>query len=57
MIKVRITFVDNNKRKEELKKALNILKSNHEIINKSNVYKGRNGSKYSNICLDIEADL
>ncbi|MDM0528407.1 hypothetical protein QTH49_13180 [Clostridium perfringens] len=57
MIKVRITFVDNNKRKEELEKALNILKSNHEIINKSNVYKGRNGSKYSNICLDIEADL
>ena len=57
MIKVRITFVDNDKGKEELEKVLNTLKSNHEVISRSNIYKGRNGSKYNNIYLDIEADL
>ena len=54
MIKVRITFVDNEKGNIELKDSLSTLEKEFEVLNKSRVYKGRNGSQYSNIYLDLE---
>ncbi|MDC4245554.1 hypothetical protein [Clostridium perfringens] len=54
MLKLRITFVDNEKGNEELNKALSKITNDFEVINKSDIYKGRAGSKYSNIYLDVE---
>lgn len=54
MLKLRITFVDNENGNKELQKALSKINNNFEIINKTDIYKGRNGSKYSNIYLDVE---
>ena len=54
MIKCRLTFVDNTKGKKELDNAIAKIKENFDVINLSGIYKGRNGSMYSNIYLDIE---
>lgn len=54
MLKIRITFVDNEKGNREVLNAIENLKDKYTIIHKSNVYRGRSGSKYSNIYLDIE---
>lgn len=54
MIKCRLTFVDNTKGKKELDETVDKLKENFDVINTSKIYKGRNGSMYSNIYLDLE---
>ena len=54
MIKCRLTFVDNTKGQKELEETIDKLKENFDVINTSRIYKGRNGSRYSNIYLDIE---
>lgn len=56
MLKIRATFVDNERGKKELKDFLELLKKNKtfDVINESKVYKGRGNSQYSNIYLDIE---
>lgn len=54
MLKIRITFVDSEEGKSELKDALSKLKEDYNILNQSRVYAGRGNSQYSNIYLDIE---
>lgn len=54
MIKCRLTFVDNTKGQKELEETIGKLKENFDVINASRIYKGRNGSMYSNIYLDLE---
>lgn len=53
MIKLRLTFVDNEKGIKELESVLKELKKSFDIISESKVYKGRGNSQYSNIYLDI----
>lgn len=52
MLKIRITY--NREDKEELKKAIEKLEKDFNILNKSRVYQGRGESKYNNIYLDVE---
>lgn len=54
MLKVRITFTDTEKGQEELAQLTKLLDKNCEILNNSRVYKGRNGSKFSNKYIDLE---
>lgn len=54
MIKLRLTFVDNEKGNKELKDALTKLEKDFNILSQSEVYKGRGKSQYSNIYIDIE---
>lgn len=54
MIKIRLTFVDNEKGNKELENTLKELKKSFDILNESKIYKGRGNSQYSNIYLDIE---
>lgn len=56
MLKVRATFVDNEKGNKELEDFLSLLSKNKKLnlISQSKVYKGRGNSQYSNIYLDIE---
>ena len=55
MLKVRITFVDNEKGRKELDYAKEKLAKSFNILNESKVYEGRGNSQYSNIYLDVEA--
>lgn len=50
MLKVRITFIDTEEKDQFIKK----LNDEYIIINESKIYRGRNGSKYNNIYLDVE---
>ena len=52
MLKVRITY--NREDEEEIKKAIEKLEKEFEILNKSRVYRGRGESKYNNVYLDVE---
>ena len=56
MLKVRITFTENEKGYAELTKLLSILGNNDEIeiLQESASYRGRGKSIYSNKYLDIE---
>lgn len=56
MIKLRITYADNEKGNTELTKLLDILGQNDEIeiLQESASYKGRGKSIYSNKYLDME---
>lgn len=56
MIKVRLTFVDNEKGNEQLEDFLEMLRENKkfETISESKVYKGRGNSQYSNIYVDVD---
>lgn len=54
MIKMRLTFVDSEDGNKELNKALEDIKKSFNVIDTSKVYSGRNGSKYSNVYLDVE---
>lgn len=56
MLKVRVTFIDNEKGKEELNKIISLLKDKLSIISQSEIYKGRGKSLYSNIYIDVETD-
>ena len=57
MIKIRLTFVDDEDGNFELDHAMRKLEHNFEIISVSKVYKGRGDSKYSNIYIDVENKL
>lgn len=56
MLKVRATFVDNEKGNKELEDFLELLRENKMfmVVSESKVYKGRGNSQYSNIYVDIE---
>lgn len=56
MLKIRATFVDNERGNKELEDFLELLRENKMfmVISESKVYKGRGNSQYSNIYLDIE---
>lgn len=54
MLKVRVTFVDNEKGREELNAALSKLEKDFNIISQSNIYRGRGKSQYSNVYVDLE---
>lgn len=51
MVKVRLTYVADS---DEEKAVLDVLKEQFEVINVSREYKGRGGSKYNNIYVDLE---
>lgn len=53
MIKARLTFIDDKEGQEELKEMIQNIKENYNVISESRIYKGRKGSQYSNIYLDI----
>lgn len=52
MIKIRITFVDNEEGCKELSDSISNIEKEFDIINKSKIYKGRGASLYSNIYID-----
>lgn len=54
MLKMRITFVDNEKGRAELDSAVEKLEKEFEVISVSDTYKGRGKSQYSNVYLDVE---
>lgn len=54
MLKIRITFVDNEKGTAELDAAVSTLEKEYNILNKSKIYPGRGNSQYSNVYLDVE---
>ena len=56
MLKVRVTFVDNEKGNEQLEEFIEMLRENKqfEILNESKIYKGRGNSQYSNVYIDID---
>lgn len=53
MIKLRITFVDNEEGRKELSESIAKMEKNFDILNKSKVYPGRGNSQYSNIYIDV----
>lgn len=54
MIKVRITFVDDEEGRKELKEFTELLEKNKVILDMSKVYKGRGKSIYSNVYIDVK---
>ena len=52
MLKVRITY--NREDEKELKKAIEKLEKDFDILNKSKIDRGRGENKYNNIYLDVE---
>lgn len=54
MLKIRITFVDDEKGKQELLKFVSDISSTHTILQQTNIYPGRGKSIYSNVYLDVE---
>lgn len=54
MLKIRLTFVDDKEGITSLGRFVSELEDSFVIISKSRVYKGRGGSKYSNIYFDVE---
>jgi hypothetical protein len=54
MIKARLTFMDDKEGQKELEEVIKNIKNNYKILSKSNIYKGRNNSQYSNVYLDIQ---
>lgn len=54
MLKLRVTFIDNENGRKELEEAKRVIDNNFDIIKVSNIYKGRNNSKYSNVYIEVE---
>lgn len=54
MIKIRLTFSNNEKGVIEYAKALDNIKENFKVLNISKIYKGRGESKFSNVYIDVE---
>lgn len=54
MLKLRVTFVDDEKGNKELKDFMEIIEKKQTVLNQSPIYKGRGKSIYSNVYLDIE---
>lgn len=57
MIKVRLTFVDDEKGLKALDKVITLFDENTNLISQSKVYPGRGKSKYSNIYVDIDVEV
>lgn len=53
MIKIRLSYVANSKEEQQV---LDVLKEKFNVVNVSKEYKGRGGSAYSNIYIDLEVD-
>ena len=49
MIKIRVTYTDDEEKDIYIEK----IKENFEVLNISREYKGRGGSQYSNIYIDV----
>ncbi len=56
MLKVRITFTETEKGREDLAQIIKILEEHTTVLSESQIYKGRGRSLYSNQYLDIEVD-
>lgn len=56
MLKVRVTYIDDEKGNAELNEFIKTLEKSTTIVNQSDTYKGRGKSIYSNVYLDIEKD-
>lgn len=56
MIKVRLTYVDNEQGHIELEQIKKLLGDNATVISTSREYKGRGNSMYSNVYLDVEVN-
>ena len=56
MIKVRLTFADNDKGNKELQKVISNLEKSFDILSQSDVYKGRGKNSYSNVYIDLEVE-
>lgn len=56
MLKIRITFIDNDRGNNELVGAIETFKSNYNVLGISKVYKGRGKSQYSNVYIDVEEE-
>lgn len=54
MIKIRLTYVDNEKGHKELEQIKKLLGSGATIISTSKEYRGRGNSLYNNIYMDVE---
>lgn len=54
MIKMRLTFVNNDKGIDELNEAIEKIKNDFEILDISKVYEGRGASKFANVYIDLE---
>lgn len=54
MLKVRITFVDNEKGVNELEQAKKSINKEFIILQESKIYKGRGNSQFANIYYDVE---
>ncbi|WP_195617729.1 hypothetical protein [Clostridium paraputrificum] len=54
MIKIRLTFINNEVGHKELNKTLEKIKKDFNILNESKIYNGRGKSQYNNIYLNIE---
>lgn len=54
MLKIRVTFVDDEKGNKELKDFIGMIEKKQTVLNQSQIYKGRGKSIYSNVYLDIE---
>lgn len=53
MVKVRLTYVADS---QEEQQVLDVLKEQFNVLKVSKEYKGRDGSPYSNIYIDLEVD-
>lgn len=53
MVKVRLTYATGS---DEEQQVLDVLKENFNILKVSKEYQGRNGSKFSNIYIDVEVE-
>lgn len=54
MLKIRITFVDDENGRKELEVAKDKLAKEFNILSESKIYQGRGNSQYSNIYIDLE---
>ena len=54
MIKVRITFVDNEKGNRELEEHIDLLKDTYDVVSISKKYAARGNSIYSSVYIDLE---
>lgn len=54
MLKLRITFVDDEEGNKELEKFIKNIEKENKILNISKPYRGRGKSIYSNIYIDVK---
>ena len=54
MIKIRLTFSNDEKGLTEFAEALDNIKRTLNVLSVSKVYKGRGESKFSNVYIDVE---